>query len=443
MLTVSVKPHKEFFTPHTPNQRLFLQLSTAPEWGTARHRPDLSIVFVIDTSGSMRDRVSSRGGPKLNKLELVMQSVEGVLDSAGLQDGDRLALVSFDHETRVNVPFVPAGRHARLRAAVHSLDRFSGGTLMGAGMLEAYDLLKHETGSQRVILLTDGETMDSDLVEEASRKLHDLHVPVTVIGVGEFNVSILNDVADQTQGRVLDVVAGEEVPQPPSIAVADLPEAILSEVSQAEREVVTDMALTFRTVKGVALNRVTRVAPQQNEVDATTRPCLLGNAAHGEETTFILECTLPERSSNRMRLAQLGLTYQVPGADYRGETTPVDVIVEYTTDEARLAELDHGVLQWVQQRNVEGIIKRAVAEANSDPAAAAKTLRLAHNLTRKLGNSNMTKVLDKALDELQTNKTISLGTAKTMRMGSKTQTLRTTESDALPSSEEIRKLVGA
>ena len=71
--------------------------------------------------------------------------------------------------------------------------------------------------------------------------------------------------------------------------------------------------------------------------------------------------------------------------------------------------MDHGVLQWVQQRNVEGIIKRAAAEANSDPAAAAKTLRLAQNLTRKLGNSNMTKVLDKALDELQTNKTISFG----------------------------------
>ena len=442
MLTITVKPHKEFFTPHTPNQRLFLQLSAAPEWGTAQHRPDLSIVFVIDTSGSMRDRVSSRGGPTLNKLELVMQSVEGVLDSAGLQDGDRLALVSFDDETRVNVPFVPASRRARLRAAVHSLNQFSGGTLMGAGMQEAYELLKQETGSQRVILLTDGETMDSDLVEEMSHKLHDLHVPVTAIGVGAFNELILLDVADKTQGRVLNVVADVD-PLPSSVSVGQLPGAILDEVRQAQREVVTDMALTFRTVKGVSVNRITRVAPQQNEVDVASRPYLIGNAAHGEETNFIIECTLPERSSNRMRLAQLGLTYQVPGADYRGETAPVDVIVEYTTDEARLAELDHGVLQWVQQRNVEGIIKRAAAEASSDPAAAAKTLRLAQNLTRKLGNSNMTKVLDKALDELQTNKTISLGTAKTMRMGSKTQTLRATDSEALPSSEEIRKLTGA
>ena len=215
MLSLTVKPHKEFFTPHTSNQRLFLQLSAAPNWGTAQHRPDLSLVFVIDTSGSMRDRATARSGPRLTKLELVMQAVEGVLDSAGLQDGDRLALVSFDDETRVNVPFVPASRRARLRAAVHSLNQYSGGTLMGAGMLEAYELLKQESGSQRVILLTDGETMDGDLVEEMGKKLHDLQVPVTAIGVGEFNESILTGVADQTQGRVLDVVAGEVDPQSP------------------------------------------------------------------------------------------------------------------------------------------------------------------------------------------------------------------------------------
>jgi Ca-activated chloride channel family protein len=443
MLSINVKLHKEFFTPHTPNQRIFLQLAAAPEWGAAQHRPSLNIVFVIDTSGSMRDRASCRNGTGLTKLELVMKSVEEVLDSAGLQDGDRLALVSFDDETRVNVPFVPASRRARLRAAVHSLNQYSGGTRMGAGMREALELLGQETGSKRVILLTDGETVDADLVAEMSRRLHDLHVPVTAIGVGEFNESLLTSVADQTQGRVLDVVAGAADSLSPSISVDQLPEAILGEVRQSQREVVTDMALNVQTVKGVVVNRITRVAPQQNEVDVAGKPYVLGNAAHGEETVFILECTLPERPPNRMRLAQLGLTYQVPGADYRGETSPVDVIVEYTTDEARLAALDQGVLQWVQQRNVEGIIKRAAAEASSDPAAAAKTLRLAQNLTRKLGNSNMTKVLDKALDELQTNKTISLGTAKTMRMGSKTQTLRATGADGLPSSEEIRKLTGA
>ena len=94
---------------------------------------------------------------------------------------------------------------------------------MGAGMLGAYELLKHETGSQWVILLTDGETMDSDLVEEMGRKLHDLQVPVTAIGVGEFNESILTGVADQTQGRVLDMVAGEVDSLSPSISVGQLP----------------------------------------------------------------------------------------------------------------------------------------------------------------------------------------------------------------------------
>ena len=119
------------------------------------------------------------------------------------------------------------------------------------------------------------------------------------------------------------------------------------------------------------------------------------------------------------------------------------MIVEYTSDEARLRETDSSVMQWVQQRNIESIVKRATQEALEDPAAAAKTLRVAQNLTRKLGNSVMTRVLDRALDELDTNKTISLGTAKTMKMGSKTQTLKAQGQEALPPSDEIRKLTGA
>ena len=440
MLQINVKSHKEFFTPHTPGQRLFLQLSTAPEWATAQHRPEMNIVFVIDTSGSMRADVS---GSPMNKLDLVVKSVEAVLDSAELQDGDRLAMVSFDDKARVDVPFVPAGNRARLRAAAHKLTRYSGGTHMGAGMQEALKLLERETGSKRVILLTDGETFDEDVVEAVSTALRDAHVPVTAIGVGDFNEALLTEVADRTQGRVMDVVENQANPQPPSVAARDLPEAILGEVQQAQREVVTDMALTLRTVKGVDVNRITRVAPQQNEVDLTSKPYPLGNATSGEETTFIIECTLPERPFSRVRLAQLMLTYQVPGANYRGETSPVDVTVEYTTDETRLAVLDQGVLQWVQQRNVEGIIKHATIQMGTDPEAAAHTLRTAQNITRKLGNSNMTKVLDKALDELETSKTISLGTVKTIRMGSKTQTLRATEMDVLPPAEDIRKQTGA
>ncbi len=445
MLVATLKLHKEFFTPFTPNQRLFLQLALVPEWSSAQHRPDLAIAFVIDTSGSMRELVVSNASDQgaASRLDLVMASVEAVLNSQNLRNTDRIALVSFDDDSRVNVPFLSASRRARLLAAVHKLNHYSGGTHMGAGLSEALRLLEAETGSKRIILLTDGETMDEDLVQDMSRSLCDLHIPVTSIGVGDFNETVLTAVADETQGRVWDVVADRINPDPPSISATQLPEAILGEMHEATREVVTDIALTIKTVRGTAVHRVTRVAPQQVEVNLAHKPYMLGNAAVGAESCFIIEFTVPERPANRMRLAQLGVTYEVPGANFRGEVPPLDVVVEYTSDEERLRDIDDSVMQWVQQRNVESIIKRAAQEAPTDPVAAAQTLRIAQNLTRKLNNNVMTRVLDRALDELNTHKTISLGTAKTLKMGSKTQTLKAQGQEALPPSEEIRKLTGA
>ncbi|NJK44217.1 MAG: hypothetical protein HC933_07955 [Pleurocapsa sp. SU_196_0] len=70
-------------------------------------------------------------------------------------------------------------------------------------------------------------------------------------------------------------------------------------------------------------------------------------------------------------------------------------------------------------------------------------------MTVKLGNAAMTQVLDQAKSELETGKGISAGTAKTIKMGAKTQTIKvggpqdSGSSNGLPSDEEIRKLTGA
>lgn len=442
MLEPDIKLHREFFASHTPDQKLFLLLTLTPEWKTAQHRPDLSVAFVIDTSGSMREQVSDATGE--NKLDLVMEAMSSVLKSDMMQGEDRLALVSFDDQARVNTPFQPAARRARLLAAINSLAQQSGTTYMGDGLQKALSLLETENGSKRIILLTDGETMDEDVVDGVSHQLRDQHIPVTVVGVGDFNEEVLTSVADRTQGRLLDIVPDRENPQPPSVPASELPQAILDEVEEVSREVITDISLTVRTVRGVTVNRITRVAPQQVEVDMERQPYTLGNAASGENSAWVLECTIAERRPpSRIRLARLGIAYRVPGADFRGETQPIDIVVEFTPDQSKFQAIDADVMQWVQQRNVEGIIKRAAQEATTNPEAAAKTLRLARGITQKLDNKVMTQVLDRALDELETSKTISLGTAKTMKMGSKTQTLQGNAEAALPPADEIRKLTGA
>ncbi|GHF65729.1 Ca-activated chloride channel family protein [Deinococcus metalli] len=460
MLEAKVHPHREFLLAQTAGQKLFLTLTVTPTAQAQAARPDLSVVFVVDTSGSMREvvteptgttgRTTTVDGKKYeivkgarNKLELLTEALNGIIQSDLLRPEDRLALVKFDDMADVLVPFTPATDTQRLLAGVERLDWYSGGTNMGLGMQAGAKLLQGETGSRRMVLLTDGQAFDAPVVEEQAGVLAGLQIPVTTVGVGdEVNTELLTLITDRTQGQPIDVVPDTDNPQPPAVRATELPLALLGDLKQAANEVVTNVALSVRTVKDVVLDRVTRVQPTQTEVARADGPLQLGNVEAGIGATYVLEFTLPARPAARMRLAQLGLTYQVPGANYRGELPPLDVVVEFTGNESMAARVDPAVMQWVQQRNIEGLVAQATREARSDPAQAAKTLELARSMTQRLGNGAMTQVLDRAIGELGSSKTISLGTAKTMRLGAKTQTLKTSDG-TLPSDEDIRRMTGA
>lgn len=460
MLETTLTPHRKNLLAQTSGQKLFVALNVHPGAEAAATRPQLSVAFVVDTSGSMRETVTEptertgrttvvdgrryevvRGAK--SKMDLVVDALEGVFGSELLQEDDRLALIKFDDRAEVLVPFTEARQRASLTAAIKRLADFSGGTQMGAGMQEALGLLQRESGSKRLLLVTDGRTFDEELVREVGEQLAQDRVAVTAIGVGEeWNEELLTELTDRTQGKPFYVVPDNEDPQPPAVRMTDLPDELIAELKHTAKEVVTGIRLNVRTVKEVTLERVSRVYPTQNEVDLRGTQLFLGSAEAGEETVFILEFTLPARPPARMRLAQLALTYEVPGAGYRGETEPLDVVVEFTTDEALAARIDSGVMRWVQQRNIEGLIHQATLQAPSDPAGAQKTMELARAMTVRLGNGVMTKALDRAIGELGSGKTISLTTAKTLKVGAKTQTLRGGSSE-LPSDEEIRRMTGA
>ncbi|MBB6098648.1 Ca-activated chloride channel family protein [Deinobacterium chartae] len=460
MLEASLKLHREFLLAHSAGQKLFVTLQLRPSATAAAARPRLSVAFVVDTSGSMREVVTPptertgekrvvdgqtyevvRGGK--NKMDLVVESLRGILTSDLLKDDDRLALVKFDDSAEVLVEFTPASERARLIAAAERLTRYSGGTHMGAGLREAARLVAAETGSRRVVLLSDGQTFDEAVVREQTAQLAQARVPVTTVGVGEeVNTDLLIDLANSTQGQPFDVVPDTQNPQPPSVRASDLPAALLGDIQHAANEVVTEVGLSVRTVREVALDRITRVFPTQTEVDKNLQPHPLGNVEAPQGAVYVLEFTLPARPPARMRLAQLGLTYQVPGADYRGEIPPLDVVVEFTPDESRAASIDPEVMQWVQQRNIENLVAQATREARQDPVQAQKTLQLARAMTQRLGNGAMTVALDRAINELEGGQSMSAATAKTLKIGAKTQTLRSGEG-SLPSDDEIRRLTGA
>jgi len=182
-------------------------------------------------------------------------------------------------------------------------------------------------------------------------------------------------------------------------------------------------------------------------VDTSRDPLALGSIEAGDHTVFILEFDLPERPALRARLAQVGTTYQVPAQQYRGEIPPQDLTVEFTDDEALAAQVDPEVMGYVQQRNVDNLVRQATEQAKHNPEQAGKTLQLARSMTQRLGNSGMTMALGKAEEELKSTGTIAVGTSKTIKLGLRTQTMKVSGPEVtpeeLPSEEAIRRLTGA
>jgi Ca-activated chloride channel homolog len=457
MLNVDVRPHRPYLLALAGGQKLFLMLKLLPNADAARARPGVRLSIVVDTSGSMREPAPGTT-PELvptapvtvdgktynatyrgqSKLDITVEAARRLVENEQLQPDDSVSLIHFDDRSDVLASEeIGAGRE-RLSQAVERLREFSGGTQMAPGLLNAEAQLRVQPdGARTVLLLTDGLAIDEGACREAARQLATLPARIVALGVGEeYNEDLLADLASMTQGKPYDFRD-----------MTALPEIFEAELGAATRQVISDVEVTVKTVRDVRLVSVARVYPSLADLDAAPMPLKLGSLEAGDHTVFIVELDVPERPSVRARLAQVGVTYWVPAERYRGEVAPVDVAVEYTDDEALAASVDPEVMGYVQQRNIDHLVRQATQQAESNPEQAAKTLRVARSMTQRLGNRGMTVALGKAEEELTSRGTIAIGTRKTIKLGARTQTMKVGPDDAtprnVPSPDEIRRLTGA
>jgi Ca-activated chloride channel family protein len=375
-----------------------------------------------------------------SKLDVAMDAARRLLNSSHLQADDMVSLIQFDDRSEVVASGKAGPDRARLLDAVGRLPEFSGGTQMAPGLRNAEAELQKLVGgnaSRTVLLLTDGLAIDEEECRRAAASLAELRARVVALGVGEeYNEDLLAGICSVTQGRPYDFRD-----------MTALPQIFEDELGSATRQVVSDVQLTVKTVRDVRLASATRVYPSLADLDSAKAPLLLGSLESGDHTIFILELDVPERPAVRVRLAQLGVTYQVPAQGYRGEVPPVDVPVEFTADESLAAAVDSEVMGYVQQRNVDNLVRQAADQARTNPDQAAKTLQVARSMTQRLGNRGMTVALGKAEEELRSGGTIAEGTRKTIKLGARTQTMKVGSPDEVPqnvpSQEEIRRMTGA
>ncbi|MEQ8406448.1 MAG: VWA domain-containing protein [Oceanicaulis sp.] len=181
------------WNPHTQLMHVGVQgYDVIPE-----ERPRANLVFLIDTSGSMRGA---------DKLPLALQGFRMML--AELDPDDTVAVAVYAGSAGVVLEPTPVSERGRIEAALDGLSA-GGSTAGGEGLRLAYALAERNFDAEavnRVILVTDGDfnvgvTGDERLEDFVARKRETgVYLSVMGFGLGNYNDALMQTIAQAGNG---------------------------------------------------------------------------------------------------------------------------------------------------------------------------------------------------------------------------------------------------
>ncbi len=168
--------------------------------------PQLTLVYVIDRSGSM----SITGESGVENLELAKEAIIRSIDF--LQPTDRAGIVSFDTQGYWIAEPQPIFDRIGLQTLVATL-RAGGGTDILAGFQLAGEAMQQEPSQRKhIILLTDGGSNANNLVELSGALNSEFGVTTSVIAIGSGAAGFLDDMAQAGGGNYHVASSIETIP---------------------------------------------------------------------------------------------------------------------------------------------------------------------------------------------------------------------------------------
>lgn len=194
-------------TPFTAEDEVLLRIGLQARAVANRDREQVSLTFVIDTSGSME-----QGG----RLEMVKDAMRILIK--GLARTDHVSIVSFGSQAQVVLGPTPATDDGPILDAIDRLHP-GGSTNLEAGLRLGYELARQtmtENGIDRIVLASDGVAnvglTDPDSILETISQDAAAGIELVSVGVGmgNYNDVLLEQLADQGDGFYAYINTNEE-----------------------------------------------------------------------------------------------------------------------------------------------------------------------------------------------------------------------------------------
>ncbi len=158
-----------------------------------KRRASITIVFVIDHSGSMSE---TSGG--VQKVDLAKEAVVRSIDL--LMPTDKVGVIAFDETASWVVPITPLTDPGRVKNLVGTI-RADGGTDIFAGVKAAADALPNDDSVVRhILLLTDGGADPTGIAAMVAGLNKNYGITFSTVGVGSDAAAFLPDLAKAGNG---------------------------------------------------------------------------------------------------------------------------------------------------------------------------------------------------------------------------------------------------
>ncbi len=184
----------------------------------AEPRAGTAVAILIDTSGSMAQKVADREGKQRAKHEIARDALGRIIQYTGgwkKDHADRLLYLGIYHFSSNVAPVLPMGEfdQAKAEAALAKIPTPNSGTAIGRALEEGFQAL-YGTGCVRkyVLCITDGENTSGPPADLIARQLHaqtkgDVEIHFVAFDVAAKRFNFLRDV----NGYVAEAADGPQL----------------------------------------------------------------------------------------------------------------------------------------------------------------------------------------------------------------------------------------